>query len=76
MCYILPQTFEEKLFATTPQKQMPDKKKKEQFKKLVQAIIGVSVCLFGVGNRFQQGKYALTGVRRVHWGKAEFTALE
>ncbi|KAK2183970.1 hypothetical protein NP493_288g00016 [Ridgeia piscesae] len=36
-------TFEEKLFVTTPQKQMPDKKKKEQFKKLVQAIIGKNV---------------------------------
>ena len=42
MLYATCQTFEEKLFVTTPQKQMPDKKKKEQFKKLVQAIIGVS----------------------------------
>ncbi|KAI0243017.1 Exportin-5 [Lamellibrachia satsuma] len=35
--------FEERLFATTPQKQLPEKKKKEQFKKLVQAIIGKNV---------------------------------
>ena len=40
VCAVL-QVFEDKLAAATSQKQLPERKKKEAFKRLVQDIVGV-----------------------------------